>query len=121
MGQGRENARVFLRENKDIREASENALRKKGATTFANQYIDGTIVRLDIPPVCGMQQANQFFGPLTVIDSLNFSLPLDTTTFGPFSVPTGLGPHLDTCAQVVPIAENNGILSAAVMNVLPYP
>lgn len=90
-------------------------------TTFANQYIDGTIVRLDIPPVCGMQQANQFFGPLTVIDSLNFSLPLDTTTFGPFSVPTGLGPHLDTCAQVVPIAENNGILSAAVMNVLPYP
>ena len=29
MGQGRENARVFLRENKDIREKLENALRKK--------------------------------------------------------------------------------------------
>jgi recombination protein RecA len=29
MGQGRENARIFLKENKDIREKIENALRKK--------------------------------------------------------------------------------------------
>jgi recombination protein RecA len=29
MGQGRENARVFLKENKDIREKLETALRKK--------------------------------------------------------------------------------------------
>jgi recombination protein RecA len=29
MGQGRENARVFLKENKDIREKIESALRKK--------------------------------------------------------------------------------------------
>jgi len=29
MGQGRENARMFLKENKDIREKLENALRKK--------------------------------------------------------------------------------------------
>jgi recombination protein RecA len=29
MGQGRENARIFLRENKDIREKIENTLRKK--------------------------------------------------------------------------------------------
>ena len=29
MGQGRENARVFLRENTDIREKLEHALRKK--------------------------------------------------------------------------------------------
>src|SRR6202007_2503736 len=29
MGQGRENARAFLKENKDIREKLENALRKK--------------------------------------------------------------------------------------------
>lgn len=90
-------------------------------TTFAHQYVSETIVRLDIPPACGMQQANQFFGPLTVIDSLNFSLPLDTTNFGAFSVPSGLGPNVNICAQVVPIAENNDILTAAVQNVLPYP
>jgi hypothetical protein len=29
MGQGRENARIFLKENKDIRDKLENALRKK--------------------------------------------------------------------------------------------
>ena len=29
MGQGRENARLFLKENKDIRDKLENALRKK--------------------------------------------------------------------------------------------
>jgi recombination protein RecA len=29
MGQGRENARTFLKENKDIRDKLENALRKK--------------------------------------------------------------------------------------------
>jgi recombination protein RecA len=29
MGQGRENARTFLKENRDIREKIENALRKK--------------------------------------------------------------------------------------------
>jgi hypothetical protein len=29
MGQGRENARIFLKENKDIREKLEGALRKK--------------------------------------------------------------------------------------------
>jgi hypothetical protein len=29
MGQGRENARIFLKENKDIRDKLENTLRKK--------------------------------------------------------------------------------------------
>lgn len=90
-------------------------------TTFPHQYVSGTIVRLDIPPACGMQQANQFFGPLTVLSDTTFSLPLDTTNFTPFVVPSGLGPHVNICAQCVPIAENNDILTAAVRNVLPYP
>lgn len=90
-------------------------------TTFANQYVSGTVVRLDIPEACGMQQANQFVGELTVIDMLNFSLPLDTTTFTPFVIPVLTNPHIDICAQVVPIAEDNAQLTAAVRNVLPYP
>ncbi len=36
MGQGRENARVFLKENRDIREKLENALRKKLGIPSAN-------------------------------------------------------------------------------------
>ena len=90
-------------------------------TTFAHQYVNGTVVRLDIPPACGMQQANQFFGPLIVLSPTSFTLPLDTTTFTPFRVPVGLGPHINICAQCVPIAENNDTLAAAVRNVLPYP
>ena len=37
MGQGRENARVFLKENKDIRDKLENALRKKMEIPFPGQ------------------------------------------------------------------------------------
>ena len=57
MGQGRENARVFLRENKDIRDKLENALRKKmeiptpwqtAATPGANGH---TNVSTDKPPM----------------------------------------------------------------------
>jgi len=52
MGQGRENARVFLKENKDIREKIEHALRKKleipgpgqntAASTGANGHVNAT-------------------------------------------------------------------------------
>ena len=38
MGQGRENARVFLKENKDIREKLENALRKKLEIAIPGQH-----------------------------------------------------------------------------------
>lgn len=89
-------------------------------TTFANQYVDGTIVRLNIPEACGMVQADQFVGPLTVIDSTSFTLNLDTRSFGVFVIPVLANPHIPICAQVVPIAENNDILQAAVQNVLPY-
>ena len=58
MGQGRENARMFLRENKDIREKLENALRKKleipipgaaGATSGANGHAAAGLA--EKPPV----------------------------------------------------------------------
>src|SRR5580658_841612 len=76
-------------------------------TTFAHQYVSGTIIRFDIPPACGMQQINLMFAPITVINTTQFSAEIDTTTFAPFSVPSGLGPHVNICAQSVPIAENN--------------
>lgn len=58
MGQGRENARVFLKENTDIREKLENALRKKleipipgaaSATSGANGH--AATVPAEKPPV----------------------------------------------------------------------
>src|SRR5690242_18739296 len=60
MGQGRENARVFLKENTDIREKLEHALRKKleipqpgnsSAATGANGHAAGTPAHGDKPAV----------------------------------------------------------------------
>jgi recombination protein RecA len=60
MGQGRENARVFLKENKDIREKLETALRKKleialpgssnSAASGANGHAATTPAHADRPP-----------------------------------------------------------------------
>lgn len=89
-------------------------------TTFAHQYVSGTIIRLDLPPAVGMPQANQFTGPITVTGTTTFTIPLNTTTFTPFVLPEDPLPQVNTCAQVVPIGEISSILTAATMNVLPY-
>ncbi|HVW99264.1 MAG TPA: hypothetical protein VHA52_02320 [Candidatus Babeliaceae bacterium] len=88
-------------------------------TTFAHQYITGTIVRLDIPLGFGMQQANQAFGPIYVTSSTTFTIPIDTTLYDVFSAPSEF-PLNYQYAQSVPMAEDNSILTAAVQNVLPY-
>lgn len=87
-------------------------------TTFDHGYVDGTIVRFDIPPACGMQQINQLTSPIIVTGTTTFTIAIDTTQFSPFSVPSGLGPFIDICAQVVPIGEENKTLKAAVVNQL---
>lgn len=89
-------------------------------TTFAHLYLDGCIVRLDLPQSVGMQQANQLFGPLTVTSATTFTLPFDSTLFGPFSIPVSPLPQVNTCALSVPIGETNLNLDSAVQNVLPY-
>lgn len=88
-------------------------------TTFAHQYVDGTIVRLDIPPADGMQQADQFVGPIAVTSPTTFTMRLDTTNFDPFAIPGSPAPSTNICAQVVPIGEVNETLLAATVNVLP--
>jgi recombination protein RecA len=59
MGQGRENVRIFLRENKDIREKLEGALRKKmeipfmgqgSAASGANGHANGAAEKMPVPP-----------------------------------------------------------------------
>ena len=89
-------------------------------TTFAHQYNSGCIVRLDIPPADGMQQANQMFGPITVTGDATFTLPIDTTTFDAFAIPVSPPPYVNTCAMVVPIGELSANLDSAIQNVLPY-
>lgn len=87
-------------------------------TTFAHQYITGTIVRLDIPVACGMQQANQMTGTIVVTGTTTFAINIDTTKFDAFSIPVSPPSYANTCAQVVPIGESSNILTAAVQNIL---
>lgn len=88
-------------------------------TSFAHGYIDGLIVRLDIPPLFGMQQANQLTGQIVVTGDDTFSIDIDTTLFDTFTNPSP-GPQNYTSAQAVPIGEVNELLTGAVQNVLPY-
>ena len=91
-------------------------------TTFAHQYFTGTIVRLDIPIADGMQQADQFVGPILVTSDTTFAIALDTTNFDAFAIPGSPAPSQNICAQVVPIGEVNETLLAATVNVLnPVP
>jgi hypothetical protein len=87
------------------------------ATTFNHLYITGTIVRLDIPFACGMQQANQLTGAINVLSPTTFSISIDTTQMDTFSIPM-VSYQINTAAQVVPIGEINDILTAAVQNTL---
>lgn len=87
-------------------------------TTFAHDYVDGTIVRFNIPPATGMQQLNQMTSPILVTGATTFTIDVDTTQFAPFTVPVGLGPFINVCPQVLPIGEINETLKASLVNVL---
>lgn len=92
-----------------------------GTNPGDHQYESGLIVRLNIPLGFGMVQANQLSGPITVINSTQFTIPIDTTGFDPFVVPAYNPGHFGTPATVVPIGQINEMLTQATQNVLPYP
>lgn len=88
-------------------------------TTFNHNYMTGLIVRLIIPPGFGMQEVNEQQGTITVVSDTTFTIDLDTTEMSVFSAPSSY-PEDQQYAQVVPIGEDNSILTQAVQNVLPY-
>lgn len=96
-------------------------------TSFDNSYITGTIVRIDMPfqdgyYPWGMQQINTQTGTITVINTTQFSMDIDSTLYDPFVTPTvpgsGVIRFTTQLPQVVPIGEVNEILTAATVNVL---
>jgi hypothetical protein len=92
-----------------------------GINPSINNYQTGMIMRLNIPYTWGMQQANQFKAPITVLTSSTFSMPVDTTLMDQFVVPTGQPTSFGTPATVVNVGETNDNLRWAVQNILPYP
>lgn len=87
-------------------------------TTANNNYITNTVVRLDIPYACGMQQANGLVGTITVTSPTVFIINIDTTLFDVFAIPVGASVLINICAMVVPIGEDNSTLQAATVNTL---
>jgi len=87
-------------------------------TTVDHGYLVGTIVRLDIASTGGMLQANQQVGTiLSVPTTTTFTVNINTTFYDAFTVPSGFPPAYND-SQVVPIGEDNSILTAAVVNTL---
>lgn len=89
-------------------------------TTLDHLYKDGLKVRIEISKfhgqdIFGMQQMDGLIGTITIVDSTNFTIDIDTTRFDPFSIP-GMLPSAFTCPQVVPVAEVSETLDQAVKN-----
>jgi len=95
-----------------------NAPRAMVTTSIPHQYITGALVRFNITPYHGMYQINQQVGEVVVLTDTTFEVNINTTSYNPFVIPN-LGTKY-TCSQVIPIGENNSILTAATRNVLPY-
>lgn len=101
-----------------------NAVQAQITTTTNHEYLSGTIVRLNIPQICGMQQIDKFSGEIVVTGLNTFTMDIDSTNFDAFAVPAdefhvpgGVSRHYNTCAIVVPIGENSNMLTAAEKNI----
>ena len=92
-----------------------------GTSPGDNQYTSGMIVSFRIPYMWGMTALDTQQAVITVISPSSFSVPIDTTLYEPFVVPTGQPSSYATPAQVVNVGEINDNLRGSVQNVLPYP
>lgn len=97
-----------------IIDAITNANPMEITTSFDNDYLDGAIIRLNIPFDHGMQQAHQLIGVVTVTATTTFTIPIDSTTFDTYSHPGTSG----QCGQVTPVGEINSKLDSSVRNTL---
>lgn len=88
-------------------------------TTFAHSYISGLIVRIRVPFGYGMVLLNKRVGSITVTSATTFTIPIDTTNFDAFVIPTeAMNQPLVNAAQVVPIGEDADILTQSFVNIL---
>jgi len=87
-------------------------------TTTPHGYISGIIVRLVVPLACGMQQIDQYYGPIKVTGPTTFTVDVDSTTYDVFTIPANPNPAwANIKAMVIPIGELTKMLIAAERNV----
>lgn len=97
-----------------------NAVTAQVTTTFAHNYQPLLVVRILVQdPEFGMVQINQQVGTiLTVIDTLNFTIDIDTSNYAAFVYPVSLNTFTNAYPSVVPVGENASTLYQALHNVL---
>jgi len=87
-------------------------------TSFDHGYSSGTIIKIKIPFVCGMEGIDGYSGVITVTGTDTFTVDVDSTNFNAFAIPAAPVPvWADTCAQVIPIGEVNDMITGATRNV----
>lgn len=87
-------------------------------TTTDHGYVDGTVVRLDITPACGMFQMDQLTSPILVTGARTFTTIIDSTQFDAFAIPVAPDVHTNICSLCVPIGSKNDTLEPAERNIL---
>ena len=87
-------------------------------TTFDHNYGTGDIVRLNIPRVFGMTQADKLVGTIAVTGTDSFTIDIDTSGFNPFVVPAPVPWWVSKYAMVTPVGEVTANLNGATQNVL---
>jgi hypothetical protein len=88
-------------------------------TSFDHGYLSQWIVRIVVPNGFGMTNLNDLTFPITVLSPTTFSIPINTSGFTAFSVPTS--PKFGTPAQCIPIGEEAALLSGSFRNVFERP
>lgn len=80
-----------------------------------HNYLNGMVVRLNIPNDFGMYQINKMKGAITIIDDTTFSIAIDTRYVNVFVIPS----NPEVFANISPVGELNYTIRAATVNVLP--
>src|ERR1017187_9549218 len=76
-----------------------------GINPGEHQYESGLIIRFVIPLGYGMVQLDREAAEIIVLNTTQFTVPIDTINMDPFVLNAGIG----TPSQVVPFGENNSI------------
>ena len=82
-------------------------------TTFVpHGYHDGNIIRILVPLGYGITELNNQYALAIVLTDNTFSMPIDTTSYMPFTAPAIVNQY----AQCIPIAEINETVINATFN-----
>ncbi len=73
--------------------------------TASNTYIVGQLVKLVVPRLYGMYQANGLVGQINLINGSNISVDIDSTYFDPFVIPVSTGAEVP--ASLSPAGSRN--------------